>query len=59
MQHQSNNKDCEIHKLKDTVNNLEQYTRTKTLEVNDIMEMQGENCREIIVKITQELNVDI
>lgn len=52
-------KDKQIKSLNDQITQLEQYSRNQNIEIHGIPIQEGENCKQIVKCIAQELQVDI
>lgn len=52
-------KDQVIKNLSEKVDNLEQYTRNKNIEIVGLNEIPGENCKQLVVDIAKKLNLNI
>lgn len=48
-----------IYEMKEQVEQLEQYSRNQNVEITGIKQVPDEDCKQIVLKIAQELNVDI
>lgn len=51
------NKNIEFLKHKTT--NIEQYSRNKNIEIHGIVAKENEDCKEIVIKLAEELNIDM
>lgn len=52
-------KDAEIQVLRETVQALDQYSRVRNLEIHGVREVVNEDCRDVIINIARELQVEI
>lgn len=52
-------KDQIIADLEERTENLEQYTRNHNIEIHGIPQKQNEDCKNLLLKIAQELDIDM
>lgn len=56
---QLSEKDKEITVLTTQLSQLEQYVRNKNLLINGIPEVQGEDCKNIVTRVAEELGIKL
>lgn len=59
IQQENRQKDVMILQLTDKVNNLEQHTRNRKLEIHGVKQQQNKNCRHVTKKVIEELKINI
>lgn len=59
LQEENKEKDIVIYNLIDKIEHLEQYSRNKNIEIVGIPEKKGEDCKDIVIDMARELQMDI
>lgn len=59
LQEKNQDKDIIIFNLREKLENIEQYSRNKNIEINGVKELPHEDCKEIVVNIAKELDLNI
>lgn len=56
---QSDEKDNVIAGLIEHINNLDQYSRNKNIEIENVVQLEGESVEVLVTKIANELNIKL